>query len=92
MVGGARVLCSARGNIVIKICTPALHFPRTAPTACRGMIYAPKHVVLPVSTVSKLHPITGAGRRWPRDPSSGIVTPCASALIDALHVSALSPK
>lgn len=58
----ARVLCSARGNIVIKICTSTLHFPRTVPPACRGMIYASKDAVLSVSTVSKLHPITVRSR------------------------------
>jgi len=56
-------LCSARGNIVIKICTSTLHFPHARPPTCnppwgqcRAMIYVSQDA-LSVSTASKLHPI-----------------------------------
>lgn len=61
---GQGSLCSARGNIVIKICTSTLHFPRAIPPTCnpprgqcRAVIYAPQDAALSVSTASKLHPI-----------------------------------
>lgn len=60
---GQGSLCSARGNIVIKICTstPSTFLvpsrPRATPRGIIAVIYASQDAALSVSTASKLHPI-----------------------------------